>query len=665
MFVSVRLLKGWAKPLWYKVPPDFEHLITRGSILQVPLRAQLMPALVTACMTTLPKDLAFEVRELSRVNTMPQDPFYQHFLAKINRLYYIPEHHVYQRLVGFLSSKVIAPEALELSAEVDSEAICQRLAEKKLTAAQQGVVDHLVGTLSAEVYAPQVLYGVTGSGKTHVYLHGIAKALEQKKTVIFLVPEVGLACQFERLFRSYFAGHEGIFGFHSASTAAQKKALWQGLCRGDALLIVGVHLPIIAPISNLGLIIVDEEHESGFQEKKQPRFNSKELALLRAQIHKIPIMLGSATPSVLTLHHAHKNSWPIFRLKERFGGAMPKVERVSLTTREKRTCFWITNRLAALIEDRLRKQEQAILYINRRGYSFFIQCKNCAHIMQCPDCSVSLTLHQDEEQGGSLRCHYCAYHEIVPARCVSCNAPGSELLKKGIGTQLIVETLKKMFPAARVARADMDTTSQKKNWHKTVEAMQQGELDILVGTQSITKGYHFPKVTLVGVIWADLSLSIPLFNTAETTLQQLIQVAGRAGRASHESTVVVQYMHEHPIFGMLNEIDYEKFYEAELEARKAAWYPPWSRFVQLELKHQDAEILDADANFMVEHLYALAEQWGLKVQILGPAKPMVYKIKNIETRHICLKSAAFSEIYKLLDEVFKKAYESSISVMPT
>ncbi|MDR3549777.1 MAG: primosomal protein N', partial [Candidatus Babeliales bacterium] len=530
----------------------------------------------------------------------------------------------------------------------------------QLTDEQQAVVDGVSPYLITPVYKPTVLHGVTGSGKTEVYKTLITQNFDLKKNSLLMLPEVTLAIQFEKLLRAQLPAHIPIFSFHSATTTKNKRLLWHALLTQQPILIIGVHLPILLPLPNLGLIIIDEEHEIGYQEKKHPKVNTKEAAIWRASMHGIPIILGSATPSISTLYNVQTKGWDFYQLKKRFAGSFPTIQTVFLNDKKQRRNFWISPQLETAIRDRLAKKEQTILFLNRRGYSFFVQCKACSFVFSCKNCSVSLTLHNDN----LLTCHYCSLSMQLPNACTACKKDDSNFIKKGIGTQQVVSIVQKLFPQARIARADMDITLKKKVFQQTLDDFQNGNLDILVGTQTITKGFHFPNVTLVGILWADLNLSFPIFNAAETTLQQLIQVAGRAGRQRPESKVIVQSMIDHPIFEYLNEIDYIKFNDYELEKRKVLNYPPYMRLVELELKHKDDDAVERDATVLMDELLTFNEDNALGLQLLGPAKPPVHKIKNTSSRKIYIKGASMADIIKLFNSFNRARYKSQIYFTP-
>lgn len=655
MFIQVRLLNGFTRPLWYRVPADWKQTDLNGVIIQVPLRNTVIPAIIQHTSLLAP-NADYQIKDAHGIEPFPTDAHYTQFTQQLGQYYQIDPFYFVQRVRAFVASKKVENSSeLSLPAPQDFSK-----AKVHLTPEQQTVTDFLKTKISEEVYAPTLLHGVTGSGKTEVYKELIVHAIAQGKTVLLLLPEVTLAVAFEHRLRAQLPNHIPMLSFHSAVGPKEKRQLWQGLLAQRPMLIIGVHLPVLLPIANLGLIIIDEEHEIGYQEKKHPKINSKEAALMRARLHGIPILLGSATPSLSTLWNVKQRGWHFFQLKDRFGGAFPKIETVMLTDKKERKNFWISQKLYEAILNRLHKREQIIIFLNRRGFSFFVQCKSCSFIFECTTCSVSLTLHNDNH----LSCHYCGYKKPLPPACPSCKGSDSEFLKKGIGTQQVVTILQKLFPQARIERADMDTTTKKKKWQHTMEAFANGHIDMLVGTQTITKGYDFPGVTLVGILWADLNLHFPIFNAAETCLQQLIQVAGRAGRHKQDSLVIVQAMDDHAIFSYLNEIDYLSFYNEELSHRTELGYPPCARLVELELKHTHEDTIEREAQNLASTLHSLKARKKLEVTILGPAKPPVYKIKNVYSRKIYLKSATMKDIVELYRAVDLRQFRSSVFFTP-
>ncbi len=656
MFIQVRLLQGFLKPLTYKVPDSWEPTNLVGKLIRVPVRTQKRTALVLAQQEEAPKDNRFAIKEALELAPFPADPHYYSFVTQLAAYYQTDVTHFIQRVNQFLNQKELHEPALAAQdASIDTSPIIT------LTDEQQIIVDTLVPQINASVYEANLIHGVTGSGKTEIYKQLLAHTIAQEKSALLLVPEVTLALSFEKILRAQLPPSIPLYSFHSATSVKIKKQVWRALLNKEACIIIGVHVPVLLPHPNLGLIIIDEEHEAGYQEKKHPKVNSKEAAIMRASIHKIPIVLGSATPSIASLYNVEHRGWHLFTLKKRFAGAFPTIKIVSLAEKKgARRSFWISKELELALAEQLRKQEQTIIFLNRRGFSFFVQCKACSFVVSCPNCSVSLTLHSNNQ----LTCHYCGYSIPMPTQCPGCKAPENQLLKKGIGTQQIVSILEKLFPTARIGRADLDVTSKKNIWQQTVTAFEQGELDIMVGTQTITKGFHFPNVSLVGIIWADLNLHFPVYNAAETTLQQLLQVAGRAGRQKKESSIIVQSMIEHPIFRFLHEIDYLDFYAYERQNRKELSYPPYGRLIEIELKHVHETVVERDAHTFVERLMDAQKGTLGTIQILGPAKPPVYKIKHTYARKIYLKGNSMRDLIMLFQAADPYRLTSSVFFTP-
>jgi len=644
MFITVRLITGFKKPLTYRVPDQYAKDNLVGRLVQVPLRNRLVPAFVERQFDHFQEQPTFTIKELKSLHTFPLDNCYMPFITQLSEYQQIDPLIMLKRLIQFL--------ATEKKHDEPNQDILEETTKVLLTNDQQKIYNSIAEQLKDSSYTPNLLHGVTGSGKTEIYKKLLTKNYNYQKSSIVLLPEVTLALQFEQHFKKTLS--IPVYSFHSGTTAKEKRILWQLLLKSEPIVIIGVHLPLMLPISNLGLIIVDEEHEAGYQEKKHPKINTKEGALFRAQLYKIPILLGSATPSLSSLYNVTKRNWNFFQLTKRYTGSFPQINIVQLLeNKNKRRNFWISKELENAVSERLQKKEQSIIFLNRRGICFFVQCKTCSHTFSCSHCSVSLTLHNNNE----LRCHYCGYTTQMPTICPSCKK--TSFLKKGVGTQQIVSVLEKLFPKARIARADLDTTVKKKQWQQTIEQFNNGEIDIIVGTQTITKGYHFPGVTLVGILWAELNLNFPIFNAAETTLQQLIQVAGRAGRANKNSLVIVQTMANHDIFRFINEVDYLKFYQTEIKNRELLSYPPCGRLAEIELINNNENIVEKEAQKIVGIL-----SYNKNITILGPSAPPVAKIKNKYRRRIYIKSKSFFTLIDSYKKVRKIKLQSHLYFTP-
>lgn len=639
MYITVKLLNGFSKPLTYKIPDSLRTNDLRNRIVQVPLRTQQVYGLVIQQAATIGR-VPYAIRELTDIPAFVIDEQYMPFIDAIARYYGITSLQLLARLQTLVQEEQVTTQPLsqeELSPTVT-----------RLTDEQQAAVTAIAATIDSKQFSPHLLYGITGSGKTEVYKQLIIQTIAQQKSCLLMLPEVSLAGRFEQLLKKELPADIQLFSFHSATKKSAKQAVWQALLQQRPVVIVGVHLPILLPIANLGLIIVDEEHEPGYQEKKYPRLNSKEVAIVRAMQYKIPIVLGSATPAVATLYNVYNRNWPMHRLTKRFNGKLPTVTVVSLTHHKERPQFWITNQLQQAIAQRLERNEQSIIFLNRRGYSKFVQCLSCGSIPMCMHCSVSLTVHDNNR----LICHYCNFWKPLPSHCAHCSA--TTLLQKGIGTQQLVKILAAMFPKARIARADLDTTSNKK-WQATVEQIYAREIDIIVGTQTITKGYDFPGVTLVGIIWADCNVHFPIYTAHETALQQLLQVAGRAGRATTTSDVIVQSMRHHAIFEYLDEEQYLSFYNEEIAIRTLLHYPPTIRMAEIELQYHDEGIVHHESLRLAQLLRKNAA-----VTILGPSVPAIAQLHDQFRRKIYCKAATMELIAKAVAAAIKQQPFSSL-----
>ena len=643
MFIIVRLLNNFFKELTYAVPVDLQGQIHRGTLVQVPLQRRLESAIVVN-VEPLGKKYEFKVRPIDSIFPFPVDVTYSKFAAHLAAFHQVDSLYLFKRVKNFLIEKEDAVEIVLV------EKIEEPNNQVLLTDEQQVAYESVMQDIDAHRYEVTLLHGVTSSGKTEVYKKIFTSVLANGKCSILLLPEVGLAIQFEKLLKVQMPGVE-IFGFHSATTIKQKKLLWQALLQNRPCIIVGVHLPVFLPIAHLGIIIVDEEHDAGYQEKSHPKIHSRNAALLKASLMKIPVVLGSATPSISSLWNVKHKDWKLIQLKKRFAGQFPKVEVVALSDKRERKNFWISSQLHGAIQQQLVKKEQTIIFINRRGFSFFVQCTGCTYIFSCTNCSVSLTFHED----GRLVCHYCNFTLRVYESCPDCK--GKDFLRKGVGTQQVVTILKKLFPKAVIQRADLDTTSKKKVWHQTVQDFYDKKIDILVGTQSITKGYHFPHVTLVGILWADVNLHFPIYNAAETTLQQLIQVAGRAGRQSDDSRVIVQTMTPHSVFNYVCEVDYLKFYESEVCKRQEVGYPPAKHIAEIEIRCNDQQTVEKDAESISDFLIDMAED---DILVLGPVPAVIYRVQRTYCQKIFLKSINRTAMIQLFTALRENEFESSL-----
>ena len=425
MFIKVKLLHGWQEPLWYEAPTEWEDKNLEGSLVRIPLQKRTTTGLVIATMRQHP-DVPFKLRRAIAQELFPCDTLYASFLDQLSIYYHLEPVRFYQRIRHFLTQDPVSPTTHKPPIASQSNATNATILTDEQRIACEKITPHIINTS----YHVTLLHGVTGSGKTEVYKQLLRTAISVHKSVLWILPEVILTLQFEKIIRAQLPDIIS-YGFHSATNAKDKQAMWHDLLEQKPIVIIGVHLPILLPIAHLGLIIVDEEHETGYQEKKHPKINSKEVALIRARSANIPIILGSATPSVSSFFNVASKGWTYIQLTQRFSGNFLTIKTVYLSDGRQRRNFWISQELEQAIKQRLFNNEQCIIFLNRRGYSFFVQCKACGFIFSCPQCSVSLTLHQ----GNNLTCHYCDFNQHLPSTCSQCSTDQKNFLKKGIGTQ--------------------------------------------------------------------------------------------------------------------------------------------------------------------------------------------------------------------------------------
>jgi primosomal protein N' (replication factor Y) len=459
---------------------------------------------------------------------------------------------------------------------------------------------------SSLLHAPSaqtfLLHGVTGSGKTEVYLQAIARALELGKGAIVLVPEIALTPQTVERFKARFNTgplRTGVAVLHSHLSAGERHDEWHKIRQGRARIAIGARSAVFAPVEPLGLIIVDEEHEHTYKQEEAPRYHARDVAVMRGRMEGATVVLGSATPSLESYYNTRKGKFTLLELPERVDDQkMPHVRIVDMrhAVRRGQSVPIFSPQLKEAITQRLERGEQTILFLNRRGYSTSLQCPLCGYVAQCPNCSLSLTYHRHEQK---LRCHICGQDQPVPPVCPNPKCRNPQIRYAGLGTQKVEETLSKLFPNARVQRMDSDALKRKEDYRRILGDFRVGKIDILVGTQMIAKGLHFPNVTLVGIIYADLALHQPDFRAGERTFQLLTQVAGRAGRGDIEGEVVVQaFTPFHPAIQFARRHDFVGFYEQELEFREPLKYPPFSRVAMLTLKGRNED----KVKFSAEHL---------------------------------------------------------------
>ncbi|MEW9667564.1 primosomal protein N' [Ammoniphilus sp. 3BR4] len=491
----------------------------------------------------------------------------------------------------------------------------------RFTQTQLEVMEELHYALTLDQYSAYLLHGVTGSGKTEVYLESIARCLDLGKEAIVLVPEISLTPQMVDRFKGRFGDRVAVL--HSRLSQGERYDEWSRIRKREVKVVVGARSAVFAPFSNLGLIIMDEEHEGSYKQEENPRYHARDIAMQRAKSHRAIALFGSATPAMETFFMASNGQMGLLSMPDRVGfRPLPSVSIIDMRDELRegnRTMF--SRALSAAISDRLDRGEQMVLFLNRRGFSTFVMCRSCGHSLQCPHCDISLTYHRSNQ---TARCHYCGYAEREPEKCPACGS--GHIRYFGTGTQKVEEELSKHFPGIRVIRMDVDTTSQKGAHEKLLTMFRQGQGDVLLGTQMIAKGLDFPKVTLVGVIAADTILGMPDFRAAERTYQLLTQVGGRAGRHELPGEVVIQtYSPEHYSIELAKTQKFESFFSIELKHRYEKGYPPYFRLILFTFTSASVPLAVKSADDWVQKLRRILPS---SVYLLGPVASPIPRIKD-------------------------------------
>ena len=506
---------------------------------------------------------------------------------------------------------------------------------------QQTVVNEVNNNL--DKFTPYLLFGVTGSGKTEVYMHILKKVIENGKEAIVLVPEISLTPQLVDTFRARFK--DNIAVFHSRLSDGERYDEFRKILKKEAKIVIGTRSAIFSPFTNLGIIIIDEEHSQTYKQDNTPRYNAIDVALYRGKRNNVPVIMGSATPSIESYTKAKVGTYKLLTLKNRVNKNLPKVEIIDMRESIKKGNKLLSSELLNKIKNRLENNEQIILLLNRRGYSTTITCNDCGYVEKCPNCDIPLTYHK---VSNTSRCHYCGYGTKKLDVCPNCKSKNVSFY--GIGTQKLEEEIKKMFDNANVIRMDADTTSTKGSHEKIIDDFRNNKYNILIGTQMIAKGLDFANVTLVGVLNGDATLNIPDFRSAERTYQLLNQVSGRSGRGEKLGEVVIQTFNtEHYSIVKSSRNDYEGFYEEEMKIRKKLSYPPFSNLALIKIKGTDYDEILEEANKIKKYLSD-----NINYPILGPSSANILKINNIYHIQIIIKYKKIKEIFEYIEFVYNK-----------
>lgn len=516
----------------------------------------------------------------------------------------------------------------------------------KLNMAQAFALKSILKSMAKpETASPFLVQGVTGSGKTELYLQAAQAALDKGRSVLALVPEIALITQTEHRFKARFG--EAVAILHSALSPGERYDQWCRILNGEIKVVVGVRSAVFAPLSNLGLIVVDEEHDASYKQESNLKYHARDVAIVRAQQAGCPIILGSATPSLQTAFNARQKKFTHLTLPDRINEQQPVPVEVVDLRQALPNQKMISGQLKKAIAETMKRGEQTLLFLNRRGFTPSLLCKDCGETLSCRHCDISLTYHKNKN---AAVCHFCGYTQAADTPCEKCQS--ANLTPLGFGIQRVEEHIQTLFPHARVARLDRDTATDRKTMLNIFRSLQQGMIDILLGTQMVAKGHDFPNITLVGIICADMSLSLPDFRADETTFQLLTQVAGRSGRGEKAGRVILQtYNPNHNVIKAACTQDFNTFFNYESETRKMLHYPPFSRMVQIRVNAKTAKITRETAEALGEFCkkQRLSHKDYHAIEVLGPVEAPIARISNWHRWHLLLKSANAKNLHAFVE----------------
>ncbi|OGQ50064.1 MAG: primosomal protein N' [Deltaproteobacteria bacterium RIFCSPLOWO2_02_FULL_47_10] len=656
MFVQVAIAVPLRKTFVYRVPAGM--CVVKGARVAVPFNRRLMVGYAMETTDHKPKSIGqeFEIKDI--VETMDEQPVFAPKMLSlvkwVSDYYCAPIGEVCRatlpnRLARKTKKKIgIEPKEAVIDGVFNAPLVTLTQLQRK---AYENIRVHVQGSN----FNVTLLHGVTGSGKTEIYLQLIEDVLKYGRNAIFLVPEIGMAPQTVGRVQSRFGNLVSIY--HSGLGDAKRLYEWNRMKSGDAKIVVGTRSAVFAPFLNLGLIVADEEHDPSYKQEESPRYNGRDVAVMRAKLEGVPCILGSATPSIESFANTKTKKYHYISLPERpTGTLLPSVEIVDM--RETGKGAYISPMLIAEIAETLRSKEQTMLFLNRRGFANFVLCRACGDTPICPNCSITLSYHKFE---GELMCHYCDYKIPRSEICKKCGS--RDILPYGTGTEKIEEELKLIFPSARILRFDRDTASKAGARPKILSEMKMGGADILIGTQMITKGHDFPNVTLVGVIDADLSLGFPDFRAPERTFQLITQVAGRAGRRDKQGRVVIQSFNpEHYAILAAKDHDIFKFYNEELPKRKELNYSPFGRLALIRVQGVKESTVKEFAHKLASHMQERVTP-ARQVTLLGPAPAPLSKIRNKHRWQVLIKSNNINELRDAIENAVNFGESPGVKVI--
>jgi primosomal protein N' (replication factor Y) len=660
--------------LTYSVPSDLAFPV-KGSRVLVPVGSRNMVGMAWGLVRDPPMDRLREVKKvLDQESLFPES--LMAFLEWISSYYFYPLGKVIAESLppGLLSARDSRIERISRASSRKRDArpelvTWESSAPENLTGGQEKALSLISRSISGNSFSTILLHGVTGSGKTEVYIRACMHCLGQGRSALVLVPEIAMTAQTVGLFAARFGPDVTVL--HSGLTEAQRLDQWWRIRRGESRMVIGTRSAVFAPLCDPGLIIIDEEHDPSYKQEEKLRYQARDLSVLRGHMCGATVVLGSATPSISSYSNALAGRYSLVAMESRVAERpLPEVLMVDRRTAGKNRggsdrdgAGWITHDLEDAIRATLEKGEQILLFLNRRGFATHVFCPDCGHVFRCPHCEVSLTWHRSGkgEQGsrhrapsdGRLKCHYCGMESVALPLCPVCGGQGVKAY--GYGTERVVSELEEMFPTVRIARLDRDVVQQRRKMEEIIRDFRRGRLDILVGTQMVSKGHDFPGLTLVGILCADISLSFPEYHAAERTFQLLAQVAGRAGRGERPGRVLIQtWLPGHYALKCAMTHDYRAFYEMEARLRSSLCYPPFGRMINLRFSGLGRGRVEESAAAAAALARILSETSGGRVEVLGPAPAPRAKLRDRWRWQVLLKSDSLKALRELCSGVISR-----------
>jgi len=657
MFLHISVFRPLEEILIYRCPPELVKEVSVGKRVIVPLKTQRATGLIIKIL-----DHKEKIKDLEDIKPIIKiiDPYPVMDESLISLCKWASEYYLFPLGMVFKIALSCLPPAKppyyparihSLLETIRGENRQIGLDAPSLTEDQKKAVEIIKGALSRDTFSVYLLHGVTGSGKTEVYIQAVDACNRSGKGAIVLVPEIAITSQLIARFIKRFG--EKVAVIHSGLTKGERLSEWLRIKEGKAHILIGVRSAVFTPMDNVGLIVVDEEHESAYKQEEGFKYNARDVAIMRARMINATVILGSATPSLETLHNVHTGKYKYISLPQRINKKpLPPIQIVDL--RKRKTDSLLTPELQEAIKKRLCNKEQVLLFLNRRGFSRFILCDDCGYVPPCPNCSVSLVYHKKERK---VCCHYCEYKADPPDICPVCR--GQNLKALGTGTERIEEELKNLFPDAKILRMDKDTTSKRHAHHFILTSMEKKEAQILIGTQMVTKGLDLPEITLAGVLLADNMLYLPDFRSAERTFQLITQVAGRTGRKDKPGEVIVQTFNpDHYSIAHASRYEFDRFYQFEKAYRKGAGYPPFKRLIRILLKGNRAESVVAGSALFKQLLDKYMDR--TKIEVAGPVPAPFHKLRGKHRWHFLLKSQSTRYMRNQLKQVLQAFHMEGI-----